>query len=234
MAEDSRVRISAGSYDLNKWLYGGYEKDVVTVIYGGPGTGKTNFCLLAAVSQAKKRKKVIFIDSEGGFSVERVKQMSGEDYELVLSNILLLKPTNFAEQKKAFDELLKSLKDEAGLIIVDSMTILYRIELALARGESNEEVKKLNSELARQMKIFAEIARKRSIPVILTNQVYMMDEATRMVGGDILRYWAKCLIELSNERGRRIACLRKHRSLPEKEFEFVIVESGIKKKGFFG
>jgi DNA repair protein RadB len=68
-------KVSAGSYDLNKWLYGGYETDIVTVIYGGAGTGKTNFCLLAGVSQAKKGKKIIFIDTEGGFSVERIKQL---------------------------------------------------------------------------------------------------------------------------------------------------------------
>ena len=58
------AKISAGSYDLNKWLYGGYESDIISVIYGGPGTGKTNFCMLAAVSLAKKGKKVIFIDTD--------------------------------------------------------------------------------------------------------------------------------------------------------------------------
>ena len=89
------MKISAGSFDLNKWLHGGYECDIITVIYGASGTGKTNFCLLPAVSQAKKGKKVIFMDSEGGFSIERVKQLSGEDCKKVLENIMLLKPTNF-------------------------------------------------------------------------------------------------------------------------------------------
>ena len=69
-------KISAGSYDLNKWLFGGYDKDIITTIYGPAGSGKTNFCLLAAVSQAKKQKKVIYIDTEGGFSIDRVKQLS--------------------------------------------------------------------------------------------------------------------------------------------------------------
>ncbi len=59
-------KISSGSYDLNKWLYGGYETDIITMIAGGPGTGKTNFAILAACSQAKKGNKVIFVDSEGG------------------------------------------------------------------------------------------------------------------------------------------------------------------------
>ncbi|HLF53973.1 MAG TPA: DNA repair and recombination protein RadB [Candidatus Nanoarchaeia archaeon] len=229
-------KISAGSYDLNKWLYGGYESDIINVIYGGSGTGKTNFCLLAAVSQAKKGNKVIFIDSEGGFSSDRVKQLSPEDHENVLKNILLLKPTNFAEQKKAFDDLLKSLKDEVSLIVVDGMTILYRLDFAAARNNGKDEdgeIRKINAELARQLRVLAEIARKRNIPIIVTNQVYKWDDSMRMVGGDILRYWGKCLIELTNDKGRRIAYLRKHRSMPEKEIEFQIIDSGIRKRGFF-
>jgi hypothetical protein len=35
-----------------------------------------------------------------------------------------------------------------------------------------------------------------------------------------------------NDRGNRKAILRKHRSMPEKELEFQIVNSGIKKKGW--
>ena len=230
------AKLSAGSYDLNKWLHGGYETDIVTVLYGGSGTGKTNFCLLAGVSQAKKGKKVIFIDTEGGLSMERVKQLVGEDYKEVFKNILLLKPTNFTEQKKAFEQLLKYLKedskDDIGLIVVDGMTILYRLDFADARDDSEGAIQTINSELAKQMKTLAEIARKREIPVLVTNQVYRWENEDRMVGGDILRYWGKCLIELVNDKGRRTAYLRKHRSLPEKSLDFVIDNKGVRKRGW--
>ena len=236
------VKISAGSYDLNKWLFGGYESDIISVVYGAPGTGKTNFCLLAAVSQAKKGNKVIYMDTEGGFSIDRVKQLCNGDVvpEDVLKNIFLLKPTNFDEQKKAFEELLKYLKQEISLIVVDGMTMLYRLDFADARKEDSEskeekdrrEMQKVNDELVRQMRTLAEIARKREIPVIITNQVYRWEETSKMVGGDIIRYWAKCLIELINDRGNRKAILRKHRSMPEKELEFEIKNSGIKKRGW--
>ena len=227
-------KISAGSYDLNKWLFGGYENDIVTVLYGGAGTGKTNFCLLASVSQAKKGKKVVFIDTEGGFSSERVKQLVNDEgnYKEVLKNILLLKPTNFSEQKKAFDELSKHLKDQVSLIVVDGMTILYRLDFAAAREKSDEEIQKINSELVKQIKTLAEIARKKNIPVVVTNQVYRWEDSSKMVGGDILQYWGKCLIELVNDKGRRIAYLRKHRSLRESSLNFQIVNEGIKKRGW--
>lgn len=247
------AKMSSGSYDLNRWLYGGYDSDVVSVVYGGPGTGKTTFCLLTAVSQAKKGNKVIFIDSEGGFSIERIKQIAGneEDNEKALENIILLKVTNFDEQRNVFRRISSYLKDEVSLIVVDGMTILYRLDFAIARekdeykGKSedkdklaktinlnNEEMKKINLSLIEQMKTLNEIARKKSIPVLVTNQVYSWQDEKRMVGGDILNYWGKCLIELVNERGRRTAYLRKHRSLPEKKMDFSIVNEGIRKKGW--
>jgi len=228
------TKISAGSYDLNKWLFGGYENDIITVIYGGPGTGKTNFCMLAAVSQAKKGKKVIYMDTEGGFSSDRVKQLVNGDVDVkqVLNNILLLSPTNFDEQKQAFKKLNEFLKDEVSLIIVDGMTILYRLDFAAARDKDLESMQKINSLLVEQMKTLSEIARKKNIPVIVTNQVYRWEDERKMVGGDILNYWCKCIIELTNDHGTRKAFLRKHRSLKEKELEFKISDSGIKKSGW--
>jgi len=228
------MRISAGSFDLNKFLHGGYESDIVSVLYGGPGSGKTNFCLVAAVSQAKKDRKVVFIDSEGGFSVERMRQLveGKEEEEKVMENILLMKPTNFEEQKKAFVELGKHLRKEVGLIIVDSITILYRLEFANAREKGEEEIQKINSELVRQIKTLAEIARKQNIPVLVTTQVYKWEDQQNIVGGDILKYWAKCLIELENDKGRRIAYLRKHRSLPEDNLIFQIYDKGVRKRGW--
>jgi DNA repair protein RadB len=228
------VKISAGSYDLNKWLFGGYESDIVTVVYGAAGTGKTNFCLQATVSQAKKGNKVVYIDTEGGFSSDRVKQLIGEDknYKEVLENILLLSPTNFDEQKESFKKLSNHLKDEVSLIVVDGMTILYRLEYAIAREKKGDELDKINKELVEQMKILVEIARKKGIPVLVTNQVYRWEDSSRMVGGDILNYWGKCLIELVNEKGKRMAILKKHRSMPEKTLDYTITNSGIKKKGW--
>ncbi len=236
-------RISAGSYDLNKWLFGGYEKDIITMIAGPAGSGKTNFCVLVACSQAKKGNKILFIDTEGGFSIDRVKQIVGDAAEEILENILLMQPTNFDEQKKLFLKILNKIKKEhINLIIVDGMTMLYRLELGDAK-KNDEKIKQVNKELAKQMRILAEISRKQNIPVIITNQVYsefLSEEELRkgvkrgvnLVGGDLLKYWSKCIIELQNEKGKRKAILRKHRSLPEKELNFIITNKGIKKRGW--
>ncbi len=239
-------KISTGSYDLNRWLRGGYEKDVITMIAGPPGSGKTNFVILTACSQIKKGKKVLFIDTEGGFSIERIKQIIGEGYEKIIENILLLEPTNFEEQKKCFSNLVKKMKKEhIGLLIIDGMAMLYRLELGDAiKSRDDEKIKQVNREVAKQMRDLAEIARKKKIPVIITNQVYSefikedewgnkTERATTIVGGDLFKYWSKCIIELKYEKGKRKAILLKHRSLPEKEINFEITHKGIKKRGLF-
>lgn len=246
MGKGKVERVSAGSYDLNKWLHGGYEKGIISMIAGPPASGKTNFVLLAACSIAKKGEKVIFIDTEGGFSSERIKQIVGKDnLEEVLKNILILNPANFEEQKKVFEKLLQTMKREhAGMIIVDGMAMLYRLELGDALKENDDsKVKEVNREVAKQMRILAEIARKQEIPVLITNQVYNeflskedlakgFKPSVNLVGGQLFKYWSKTIIELEYERGKRKAILSKHRSLPRRELAFQIKNEGIYKRGW--
>ncbi len=252
-------KISAGAYELNKFLFGGYETDIITTLYGPGASGKSNFCMLLATSQAKKGNKVIFMDTEGGFSIDRIKQFLSKEkdqpnqIDAVLQNIFLLKPTSFEEQELDFGKLLKHVKQgDISLIIVDSIAMLYRLELGDAiRSEETEKIQEVNRKLARQLRSLNEIARKQNIPVVVTNQVYSQfiknedqqdqmnpekkkfERQVSMVGGDLLKYWSKCLIELQNFRGRRKIILRKHRSLPEKELHFEIIHTGIRKKGLF-
>ncbi|NCN51601.1 DNA repair and recombination protein RadB [archaeon] len=242
---EENTKISTGSFDFNDWLNGGYEKGVITMVVGPPGSGKSNLSVLAACSQARE-KKVIFVDTEGGFSVERVKQIVGEENsEKILENILILNPTNFLEQKKSFSKILENMKgDEVGLIVVDSMAMLYRLELGDAIEEDEEEkIKEVNRDVARQMRTLVEISRKKNIPVLITNQVYGsflsfedikngVEKEMNIVGGDLFKYWSKCIIELKGGRTRK-AVLLKHRSLDKKDFPFEIRNEGLFKKGLF-
>jgi len=250
------MKISTGSIDFNEFLSGGYEEDIITTLYGPAGSGKTNLCIMAAVEQAKNGKKVVFIDTEGGFSVDRLRQLASED---CLKNILLLKATNFSEQREMFNKLSEEMlggksysrysrgkenlnfRKDIGLIIVDSIAMLYRLEMGNARGEGDEsKVNSINRSLAWQLKVLSEISRKKAIPIIVTNQVYsdfvrdptVEERKVHMVGGDLLKYWSKCIIELKREREKRKAVLRKHRSIGEKELIFYITDKGISKAGF--
>ncbi len=221
------TRIGAGCEAMDWLLEGGYEKDVLTCIYGPPGAGKTNFLLLAmANSEALAGKKIVYIDTEGNFSLSRFRQLTGE-HEEILGRVVFLKPTTFDEQRKAFERLKKLVDERVGVIILDGAAMLYRLELA-----KSKDTYSVNRELGLQLSLLTEIARKKDIPVLVTNQVYAdldrEEGATKMVGGDILRYASKCLIELKRFSGaKRAAILRKHRSLPEKTVEFEITDGGV-------
>ncbi|MBT5022872.1 DNA repair and recombination protein RadB [Candidatus Woesearchaeota archaeon] len=218
-------RIPTGSEVLDKLLKGGFEKETISTIYGPSGCGKTNFCLISAVEMVKTGKKVIFVDSEGGFSIERLKQITGDCKE-TLNGIILLKPTRFDEQKRAFQKIKQLITDDIGIIIVDTISMLYRLELG-----KNEEIYNINRELGLQISQLTEICRKQKIPVLVTTQVYANFEEkdqVKIVGGDILKYGSKCLIELRKLRGSRVAILKKHRSIKEgEEIKFRIENEGV-------
>ena len=115
------MKVSSGIDFLDQMLDGGYEKEIVTTIYGPSSSGKTNLCLLTAIKMANSGKKAIIIDSEGGIAVERIKQISG-GYKDILEKIIFLNPLNFEEQKEIFEKLKELINEHIGIIIVDSMS----------------------------------------------------------------------------------------------------------------
>ena len=153
-----------GSNVVDKILNGGYEKDIITTIYGPASAGKTCLCILASIAVARSGKKVVYIDTENGFSVERLKQIA-PDYETVLKNIMFSKPTRFEEQHKEILKLNALVTSEIGLIVVDTMGSLYRVETG------NKNIQELNSQLGKQASLLAEIATKKNIPILVANQV---------------------------------------------------------------
>lgn len=219
------AKVSTGVLFLDQFLSGGYDEDIITTYYGPSGSGKTNLCLIAAVKMAESGKKVIFIDTEGGIATERIQQLTRQPNE-VLSRILFSQPVTFSEQKEIFQHLKDNIPEDTGLILVDSISMLYRIEL----GQS-EEVYEVNSALGKQIAQLVEIARRKKIPVLLTTQVYAdfdNKDKVKIVGGDLLKYGSKCLIEIQPLNNCRRLLLKKHRSQPEgQETYFKIVQTGI-------
>src|SRR3989338_9969881 len=101
------------SKPLDSLLLGGVEAGALTNFCGPPGSGKTNICMLAAISAVESGKKVIYIDTEGGFSFERFQQLAKENTDKILNGIMFLEPRTFKEQEEAIKKC-KSLvlKDE--------------------------------------------------------------------------------------------------------------------------
>jgi DNA repair protein RadB len=215
------------SSPIDSLIGGGVEKGVVTQFYGPPGSGKTNLVLNLLVQNAKTGKNGIFVDTEGGLSIERVKQISGTDFHELASNIIVFEPSTFTEQDSTLRRIEKMVEsgEKVELIILDSAVALYRVR----DGDSSQ----INLELGRQMGLLTRLARKHDIAVVITNQVYASFEGEGMVepvGGTILKYRSKIMVELErgDVSGERYAILKRHRSRAEGlRTRFRIVDSGL-------
>src|SRR3990167_6354449 len=67
---------STGCEDLDLRI-GGFS-DGINLIYGTPATGKTTLGMITSNFFASKNKKVFYIDSENGFTVDRFKLIPSE------------------------------------------------------------------------------------------------------------------------------------------------------------
>ena len=220
----------ASNSALDVMLAGGFEKGTITQIFGPPSSGKSNIALALAVNVAKNGKKVIYMDTEGGISVDRIKQIAGDDFSNVANNIIVFEPTSFSEQNdklRSIDIWLRKNHEDVELIVLDSAVALYRVD--------DMKSSKLNKELGKQMGLLSKIARQYDIAVLVTNQIYSaIDEDgnsdIKAVGGTILQYWSKVIIQLErgDEINQRVATLKRHRSIPEgKQATFSITSNGI-------
>lgn len=215
---------------IDELIGGGIEKGTITQIFGPPGSGKSNIALTLTVNVAKNNKKAIYIDTEGGISVERIKQIAKFDFSKIASNIMVFEPTTFTEQNenlKSIEFWLRNNHEDVDLLILDSAVALYRVD--------DMKSSKLNKELGKQMGILSKIARQYDIAVVLTNQIYNSfdDEGNndiKAVGGTILQYWSKVILQLDldDEPNQRVVTLKRHRSIAEgKSSTFKITSRGI-------
>jgi len=177
--------IKTGSEDLDM-LIGGYDEKI-NYIYGPPSSGKTTLCKLAMIQQLSQKNKVIFIDTENGFSLDRFKQMAG-NYRELLDYLILIKVKSFDEQCRKLEAIrkLKNIK----LVIVDSLGNYYREKV-------KENPKETNNKLILQLNSLRELTKNKA-SVILTNQVYSNIKENKItpVGGEMVKKFCKKIIEL--------------------------------------
>ena len=214
-------RIPTGCTSIDNLLGGGIESGSVTLLFGEGGTGKTNICLQIAYNVAKEGAKIAYVDTEG-LSSDRIVQIF-QDEELI-KNLLVFQVHSFEEQidRVSKVERLSEANDKIGLVIVDSMTMFYRL---------HSDDTTVRSEFIKQTEMLLNIARKKDVAVLLTSQVYtnIGTGTIEFLGGHALHHNAKTIIRLDKKNnGKRNAVIVKHRSIPEgKVAKYCITGAGI-------
>ena len=159
-------------------------------------------------------------------SLERLKQIAGDEYEEVMKNILFFEPHNFDDQEKIVDKAVRLAESslEVGVIILDSATIHYRLT-------RNDEEKGTRKSLSTQLTKLLGVARNKGMPILLTSQVYSDIEKGTLepLGGHVLLHNAKAIIRLDKVgASTRRAVIMKHRHLEEgRRADFKLTRVGV-------
>ena len=162
------------------------------LMYGPSTSGKSTFAMQSSLQFAKKGK-VLFLDTERSFAIDRIKLMD-PNYKKILENIIVLNIKDFddqVEKLKHIEELVK--KGKFSYVIIDSFGNFYRHAL---HSKEYTEVNEQAVLMLRSLKHIVEMG----IPVLITNQVYETQKGEiKTVGGTMIRNFSDSIIELELE-----------------------------------
>ena len=159
--------ISLGCNALDELLRGGIEAGEITLLYGEAATGKTTAAIQAAVLAAAKGLKVLFIDCDNSFTPQRFYQIGGDDDRSLTEHIMLFFPNTFEEQRMLVESLDNYVTPKLGLVIIDSISTLYRAEFGRVDSIFN-----LNRDLTRQLAYLANLTLTKKTACLITSQVH--------------------------------------------------------------
>lgn len=233
--------ITTGTQNIDNLLGGkGIETKSITEAFGAYGSGKTQLALSLAVNvqlpveQGGANGKAVYIDTEGTFRPERIRQFA-ERYDAnpdkVLKNILVARAFNSDHQMLLLDKVSELIKDgePIKLIIVDSLTAHFRAEFA-GRGMLADRQQRLN----RYLHQLSKLAEQFNIAVYVTNQVMsnpaqMFGDPTQAIGGNIVGH--ACTFRMYIRRGKkdsRVVKLIDSPNLPDGETVVMIETDGLR------
>ncbi|MEK6872737.1 MAG: DNA repair and recombination protein RadA [Nanoarchaeota archaeon] len=232
--------IKTGSEQLNNLLGGrGIETKAITEAFGAYGSGKTQLGLTLAVNvqmpieRGGVEGKAVYIDSEGTFRPERIKQIAdarGLNSDSVLKNILVARAFNSDHQILLVDKISDLIKngEPIKLVVIDSLTAHFRAEFS-GRGQLADRQQKLNKYIHNLMRI----AEQFNLAVYVTNQVManpamMFGDPTTPIGGNIVGHASTYRLYLRKSRkSSRVAKLIDSPNLPDDECVFFVSEKGV-------
>lgn len=196
-------------------LEGVYSKNKgFSCFYGESASGKTTMVKIGCIKKLESQK-VLYLDTENGFSIERFKQIAGKNYEELLKKLLIFKIKSFKDQQLKINNLDRLISEEdISLVIIDTISYYYRTLKAskptLAR-----------SMMISQLRTLKEISKK--IPVLITSQVYsdLNDNKIKSIAAGLISNFCDVIIKLEKNPRKIIF------NSPNINVNFKIVNEGV-------
>ncbi|MHA1519966.1 MAG: hypothetical protein ACTSRK_07255 [Promethearchaeota archaeon] len=223
----------------------------LTLFYGKARSGKSQICHqlpveLFKLSSIPSGKNVIFIDTESTFRPGRIQEIAnsqGLSEDTILNNIISVNTPNYANFNLTMAKIPEILsKHPIRLLIIDSLTSIYRLEIS----NHEENINSIISNLALNLKKLTEWAQTYNMVIFLTSQVTSTFDKTYffdvipVLSTTLNRYIKNWILlgenaqetELSGKLGLRYAHLVNSENAPEEIIKFVISSSGV--RDFYG
>lgn len=157
--------ISTGLQQLDEFLSGGIPYGIITDIYGGSGTGKTQLLFQICINAIKNGGNVLYQDTTGSFRPERILEIQKQlnISSNILEKITVSRITNTSEQIKSIDIMNIS---NFSLIVIDNVTDLFSYEYS-----KEDTTFEKNSLFVKYIHNLSLVAINKKIPIVITNMI---------------------------------------------------------------
>ena len=209
----------------------------IVSIWGDFGVGKTTFALQTAINTVKFGNNILYIYTKPNFPSQRIGAILKDDPIELLDNITFIKATDFKELVSIILNLefiiinnLKERERTFNLIVVDSLTEIYGLELIRDKKEKNVN---LNYELNQILGTLSYIFEKFSIEILVVNELSRKSKGDDVFevqrGGKIMDFWISNTIKLERTEVLSERNLIINKAHENKEFE---VKAKLTQYGF--
>ena len=190
--------------ELNKYFNSINTLQGIFSVFGDFGAGKTTFAIQTALNYAKADKSVIYIYTKPSFPYEKIRLIS-RSFNQIYENIFFIHKLNFIELHSLIFNLeflilnyLTKNKPKFNLIIIDSITNLYRLELNKNNKEKNYS---LNYQLNQILANLTFLNEKYDIDVLIVNELSRKTIEDQIIevqsGGKVMEFWVKYKLKIT-------------------------------------
>lgn len=222
--------------ELNNYLNSQKILQGIFSVYGDFGVGKTTFALQTAISSAKLEKTVIYVYTKPNFPSEKV-LLINQDSNKILENILFIQTTDFYELNNIvfnFEFLVlkfsKMNQPKIDLIIIDSITNLYRLELNMEKKEKNYN---LNYQLNQILANLTYLNANYGIEILIINDISRKNLNDQIIevqsGGKVMEFWVNYSLKISKTKKLNQRKFLFDNVIKNQTIEFT---SNLREKGF--
>jgi len=219
------------TYIKNRSLYTG-----IFSVWGAFGVGKTTFALQTALETTKVGNQVLYLYTKPNLPFLKIRNLFRNNIEC-LDKFIVIYPIDFNDLTKIIFNLEfliltngNEKKHSYKLIVIDSLTDLYRIGLNRERKAINYD---LNYQLNQILANLSHLNKRYNIDVLIINETTKRRINDHFIekqsGGKVMEYWVSMSfkIERTNKKNTRNIFLEENIENKRIHFESTLTESGF-------